>query len=662
VVIPVVLLPLRTNKITPTILTCGDLYFANRTEANATSNSVGKCSMSEQTIQSQYDPQPISGPIGAGGQLGLRMWPGVLLVAALWLVRAWSAIGEFAMYKFFVGLVIAPLVVLVALLIWWMFASRLRWSDRWLGLGTLIIVALISTIAADASFRGMAMVVYSLPLLETAWIGWLVLSFALPWPIRRAGVLLVLVTVGTGSCLLRVDGLTGDFAPKFNWRWTLTPEQKLLAKRNSQLATASALPTTVEVREQPGDWTGFRGRLRDSRLSGVRVKTDWRQAPPRELWRNSIGPGWSSFAVLGDRLFTQEQRGGDEYVVCYEAATGNEVWTRHDATRFYEMIGGPGPRATPTFHAGRVFSFGANGHLNCLDAASGKVSWSRDVAADSGAAIPQWGFASSPLVAQGLVTVFAGGPSGKSMVAYREDSGEPAWSAGVDAEGAGSGPELPILSYSSPQLSSIDGVEQILLSTNAGVSAFEPVSGKRLWQHSWNSDKIVRIVQPAVIGANDVLIGTGLGIGTRRIHIQRDAEKWDTKELWTTRKIKPYFSDFVVLRDHIYGFDGSKFLCVSLEKGNEIWRASGYGNGQVLLLVDQELLLIVSEEGEVALVSARPDKYEELGRFKAIEGKTWNHPVVAHGKLFVRNGEEIACFQLDREGAGAAKKAAEIGP
>ena len=158
-------------------------------------------------------------------------------------------------------------------------------------------------------------------------------------------------------------------------------------------------------------------------------------------------------------------------------------------------------------------------------------------------------------------------------------------------------------------------------------------------------ENAARIVQPALVGDGDVLIGTAC-IGTRRISVRRDGEIWSTEEKWTNRKIRLYFNDFVVVNGYLYGFDVGKLVCVSLEDGSEAWRARGYGNGQVLLLADQGLLLVLSEDGNVALVSAQPEKHEELCRFKAIEGKTWNHPVIAHGKLFVRNGEEIACFDI----------------
>ena len=135
-------------------------------------------------------------------------------------------------------------------------------------------------------------------------------------------------------------------------------------------------------------------------------------------------------------------------------------------------------------------------------------------------------------------------------------------------------------------------------------------------------------------------------MGTQRIHVSHQGGDWSAEEQWTNKKFRPYFNDFVVLNDYLYGFEMGKFVCVGLKDGIEAWRTSGYGNGQVLLLTDQALLLILSETGDVALVSARPEKHEELCRFKALEGKTWNHPVIAHGKLFVRNAEEIACFAI----------------
>jgi outer membrane protein assembly factor BamB len=216
------------------------------------------------------------------------------------------------------------------------------------------------------------------------------------------------------------------------------------------------------------------------------------------------------------------------------------------------------------------------------------------------------------------------------------------------------------------------GAEQLLVATDLGLTSFDPTSGQVLWQHEWptTKDQIARVTQPTVIGDRDVLIGTGLGVGMRRIRVElrSDAERssampqgrsassearnstppgtWATEEIYTTRAIKPYFNDLVVYNSNAYGFDSAFFTCVGADDGQVRWRVRGYGSGQVLLLEDQGLLLITSEKGEVALVEANPARHVELARFQAIEGKTWNHPVVAHGKLFVRNGEEAAGFEL----------------
>jgi outer membrane protein assembly factor BamB len=594
---------------------------------------------------------------------GLRLWPGVALVAILWLVRIFAPMIDSVFFKFFLPMFIVPLSVLAGMFIWWLFASRLRWSDRlWIVLAFIAVT--LGTIAlCDPSFRGPALLVYTLPYALTAWVGWLLVSWFLTWPVRRAGLVLVLLGAGVASCLLRMDGVNGDFVAHFSWRWTPTAEDRLLAELKNKAPVSARVENASPLGEQPGDWPEFRGPRRDGRLTGVEIKTDWQSAPPKELWRHRIGPGWSSLCVVGERCFTQEQRGDDEYVVCYDAGTGKAVWEHHDATRFSEMVAGPGPRATPTFHAGRLYTYGANSHLNCLDAATGKPVWMRDVAEDCKTAnksadkssnklpdadkdIPQWGFASSPLVTSGMVVVFAGARQGKTLTAYHEGNGDPAWTSRLGPAPESGAPDKPALSYCSPQLVTLGGIEQILLATDAGVSGFEPSSGKELWHFSSPVPNTPRIIQPALVEGGDVLVGTGMGNGTKRFHVSRDGDQWRTEEKWLSRKIRPYFNDIVVYRDYLYGFDTGKVVCVSLDDGTEAWHARGYGNGQVLLLADQGLLLILTEEGEVALVRATPEKRDELCRFKAVEGKTWNHPVIAHGKLFVRNGEEIACFKL----------------
>jgi hypothetical protein len=337
---------------------------------------------------------------------------------------------------------------------------------------------------------------------------------------------------------------------------------------------------------------------------------------------------------VGDNVYTQEQRAEMEVVTCYDLMTGNEIWAHQDQTRFEEAIAGPGPRATPTFADGKLYAFGARGRLNCLNPATGEVIWTRDVLAESGAAVPMWGFSASPLVTGGLVTVITGG-KGKNVMAYAADTGQPAWAAGDG------------WSFASTQLADVGGVPQLLCVTADGLDSIDPPTGKILWHHHFPmTGGSNRITQPVLLTDNDVLLGAAFGIGTRRIRVTHDANVWKTEQLWTSRSLKPYYNDMVLHKDFLYGFDGSAFVCIDPNAGNMRWRAHGYGNGQVLLIADQDLLLILGEQGEAALVYARPESHQELCRFQALNGKTWNHPVIAHGKLLVRNGEEAACYEV----------------
>jgi outer membrane protein assembly factor BamB len=394
----------------------------------------------------------------------------------------------------------------------------------------------------------------------------------------------------------------------------------------------AAIPAAPASTETEAAWPGFRGRERNGIIRGVRIETDWSASPPVELWRRAIGPGWSSFAVHGGLLYTQEQRGDDEVVSCYNATTGEPVWRHRDAVRFWESNAGAGPRATPTLSNGRVYTFGATGILNALDASDGAVVWSRNAASDTGTKVPDWGFVSSPLVVDDVVIVATAG----QLAAYDIATGTPRWFGPASNRG----------SYSSPHLLTIGGVAQILLLSNAGVTSVSPPDGRLLWQHPWPG---FTIVQPALTAGGDVLISTGGGaggIGTRRIAVAQGPGGWTVEERWTSAALKPYFNDFVVHNGHAFGFDGRILACIDIEDGKRQWKGGRYGAGQLVLLPDQDLLLLLSEEGELALVEAVPGQFTELARFPVIEGKTWNHPVLAGDVLLARNGQEMAAFRL----------------
>ncbi len=608
----------------------------------------------------------------------LRLWPGVVAAALQWLV--WLLLpavvpergGSAVLGGLFFGLVIV---------VWWLFFSRAPWSER---LGAIVLmvgaVAATSRLVHESVANGMMgfmLFVYAIPALSLALVAWALASRGLSSGLRRASMVIAIVLACGTLTLIRTNGITGDADSDLEWRWTETPEQRLLAQAvdepvtlPSALAAAtppengparasdeSGAPTPVagvaetaekrvpEDRHEPashaadltgpntdGVWPGFRGAERDSVIRGVRIKTDWSRSPPVELWRRPIGPGWSSFAVHGDRVFTQEQRGDDEVVSAYELNTGEPAWRHRDAARFWESNAGAGPRATPTLSNGRVYTLGGTGILNALDARDGSVVWSRNAASDTGRKVPDWGIASSPLVVGDVVIAATAG----SLAAYDVATGNPRWFGPKGGWG-----------YSSPRLSTIDGVQQVVLVNGPGAIGVAPSDGTVLWKHAWAGDSIV---QPAVIAGGDLLIGSGSGLevhtGMTRVTVAHAPGGWNVKERWTSAGLKPYFSDFVVHEGHAYGFDGSILACIDLEDGTRTWKGGRYGHGQLVLLPDQDLLLVLSEDGELALVRATPDTFTEVARFPALEGKTWNHPVLVGDVLLVRNGEEMVAFRL----------------
>jgi outer membrane protein assembly factor BamB len=599
----------------------------------------------------------------------LRLWPGVAIVLLQWFARfALPAIDQnLTSQGVMAGIAGGPL-----LLIWWLFFSRAAWVDRLGGVLAIAVAMAVTWPFLDFSIAtgamGFIFPILAMPGICLAFVLWAVAAGHLP-PVPRRASMAVAVLLACGVwALVRTGGFTGSFDNDLSWRWTPTAEERLLAQADEPLAAApapavapspapaapaatpadpeapaagdeapAAAPPAVAVVEPEKtalDWPGFRGRDRNSVVRGVRIATDWSASPPQEIWRRPVGPGWSSFSVNGDLLYTQEQRGDEEVVAAYRVSTGAPVWMHRDAARFYESNGGPGPRGTPTLSNGRAYAFGATGILNVLEAATGRKVWSRNVAADTGIRIPDWGFSSSPLLTSDAVIVAAAG----TLVAYDRASGAPRWTG--PRGGAG---------YSSPHAVTLNGVPQIVLLDGHGATSVSPADGSKLWEVAVTTSPMAApIVQPGLTPDGDLLIDNGQGGGVFRYSIVQGPGGWTTSQRWFTNGLKPYFNDFVVHRGHAFGFDGAIMASIDLADGKRKWKGGRYGNGQLVLLADQDLLLVVSEEGDLALVSATTDKFTELARVPAIAGKTWNHPVVVGDTLLVRNGEEMAAFRLPR--------------
>ena len=584
----------------------------------------------------------------------LRLWPGIVAVVLLFVFR----IGVKAVVPGIQGFgyaVLGSLALFLVILLWWLFLSRARWAERLGAIGLMAASVTAIWFLKHDSMWLQWLFAYAVPLLSLAFVTWAVATRNLPDRVRRVTMLATIVLACGVWLLLRQDGMNGDHNASFGWRWSASAEERLLAQTANEPATptaaapSSATPAittaaapaasvalatetpkeaTAPTKAQ-AEWPGFRGPQRDGIVRGVRIKTDWSASPPTQLWRRPIGPGWSSFAVSGDLIYTQEQRGEEEVVACYKATTGQPVWSHRDKARFFESVGGAGPRGTPTLYNGRVYTFGATGILNALDAANGNVVWSHNVASETNTKTPFWGFSSSPLVIGDVVVIAASG----QLVAYDAAGGKQRWL----------GPSLGG-SYSSPQLVTIDGVAQILFMTDTGVTSISPTDGKQIWDYQWSSNSIV---QPGLGPDGEVLI-TSQENGTRSIAVARGAGGWTVKERWTSNGLKPYFNDFVVHKGHAFGFDNRILSCIDLKDGQRKWKGGRYGNGQLVLLPDQDLLLVLSEEGELALVGATPDQFNEVAKVPGIQGKTWNHPALVGDMLLVRNGEEMAAFRLTR--------------
>jgi len=558
----------------------------------------------------------------------LRLWPGIVVAIIQWvlwfIVPKFEAGGDAIAISVFGGLACGLIIV-----VWWAFFSRAPRFDRWIAIILMIIaLAVIPRFthpSIETGLAGLMYYVYAIPVLCISFVVWAIASQRMSDKLRRVTMVLTILIASGVWTLVRSEGITGNASAELDWRWATTNEELLIAQ-TEELSIGS-----LETNETGAIWSGFRGPNRDGIVHGVKIETDWKTSPPIEMWRRSIGPGCSSFAVRGSLIYTQEQRGEDEIVSCYNLSTGKPIWRHQDKARFWDSHAGAGPRSTPTLHDSLVCTLGATGILNVLNADDGSVVWSRNALADSKVELPGWGIASSPLVVDDVVIVALSG----TLIGYDLVKGEARWFGPDGGE-----------NYSSPHLVSIDGTKQVLMMSEPAINSFSPADGKLLWERPWGSGAIV---QPAVTPDGDILISEGYKKGIHRISVSNKSDKWTIDEHWMSTKLRPDFNDFTIHKDHIYGFEGLSLTCVDIKNGDRKWKEGRYG-GQLLLLADQDLLLLLTEKGELVLVKAVSDKFTELAKFPAIEGKTWNHPVLVDDILLVRNTKEMVAFKLSLKG------------
>jgi outer membrane protein assembly factor BamB len=429
----------------------------------------------------------------------------------------------------------------------------------------------------------------------------------------------IIVLGAVARFTLRIHGVTGDLIPIVEWRWK---KSSLAIEKNSSRPSADIKLTN--------SYPQFLGPNRDGVLPGPKLARNWKESPPKELWRQTVGSAWSGFAIEGNRAITQEQQGEEERVVCYDVLSGATLWTHSDKSRYATTIAGEGPRATPTISSNRVFTMGGLGVLNCLDLATGKVLWRHDTLTEFHAKPPEWGVACSPLVTERAVFVTVGG-AGAAMVAFDRNNGTRLWAGGNDSP-----------HWCSPTRAVLDGVTQIVVFSE-NVTAYDEQAGKILWQHPWRS-VFPHVSTPMILSSNRVLVSQGYGGGSELLQITRSNNHWRATQLWKSIRLKSKFANLIQLGGFIYGLDDGALVCLDASSGELKWKGERYGHGQMILVDDA--LLLTSESGDVILAEPNPKEFRELARIKVFAEKTWNPPALAGDLLLVRNEREAACLRL----------------
>jgi outer membrane protein assembly factor BamB len=387
------------------------------------------------------------------------------------------------------------------------------------------------------------------------------------------------------------------------------------------------------------DWPQWRGANRDGISSERGLLQAWPRGGPPHAWRaRGAGEGYSSFAVAGDTLYTMGARGGDEFVTAFGASDGKKRWETRLGRRFDNDRGG-GPRGTPTVDGDRLYAYSASGDLAALDRASGKILWSVNLLQRFGGSNITWGLSESPLVLEDRILAAAGGRKG-SIVALRKSDGETLWQAGSDRAG-----------YSSAVVHEVGGIRQAIFFTASQATGVNVVDGRVLWNYDRVANRTANIATPIVRG-NRVFLSSDYGTGAALLEMTARGNDVTAREVYFTREMRNHHASSVLIGDHLYGFSAAILTAMHFDTGKVAWRDRSVGKGSVIA-ADNRLYLF-SEQGVVGLVEPTPDGYREHGRFTIEIGRwpTWSHPVVAGGRLFLRDQDTIYAYDVRARSGG----------
>jgi outer membrane protein assembly factor BamB len=532
-------------------------------------------------------------------------------------------------------------------------SQPLLWGREWrMGLAVPMMVT-----------EGMVVVSVGLFLVWAGLFSW--------WTSLTKAVVLIpaLALIGGFAGSVRNLDLNGDIGINFEFRWEPTQDERIAAHRAQQAALAAAAPVAELPTVTPEDMPAYRGVHRDGVVIGPPIRTTW-ESPPKPLWQQPCGGGYGSVAIVGDRLVTIEQRETNEAVICYQASTGRELWTHQYPARFWEAMGGPGPRSTPTIDGDLVFAQGAMGDLVCLELAKGKVRWSKHLLTLFQLPNSEWGLTSSPLIVDHRVIANAGGRRGDGLVALDRLTGDLIWSGAGLKPGAASAAPISEAStapppsddighvtvaeskrnrpgYSSPTLVTIHGVRQILNFDGTGLRGHDPESGQVLWFHPHENGPAVNAAQPILLDEGRIFISCSYRVGGAMVQVLRNGNAWSVNELWQNENMRCKFSSPVLHEGFLYGLDEGILVCLDPQTGDRKWKKGRYNHGQLMLT--NGILVVLTEDGRCVFVKPSPEQHEELGQFPALSSdyKTWNPPSLVRGKLYVRNHHDMACYDLN---------------
>lgn len=378
------------------------------------------------------------------------------------------------------------------------------------------------------------------------------------------------------------------------------------------------------------DWPRFRGPQQNGVSAERGLLRSWPESGPKVLWKKPNGGGFSAMTVVGDALYTMAIEGENETAFRLRESDGEVVWRVTLGPVFPEAFGN-GPRSTPTVDGDRVYMLSATGRLLALATRDGAQLWELDLVKDLGSKTPTRGFAASPLVDGDLLLLEAGGADGKAVVALDKKTGKLRWSALDGRPG-----------YVTPLAVTIDGVRQyvFLRTLGADVVSFLP-DGKLHWQYSWKEGALA---SPLFLPPNRIFASASDDVGAVLLEIGAAEGKATVREVWANRLMKNHFSSSVLYEGHIYGFDNASLKCIVAATGEQKWVQRGYGKGS--LIAADGLLYVLGDQGQLLLAEATPEGFREKGRLQAMEGKTWTAPVLSHGRLFLRDQDEMLVLDV----------------